>query len=336
MPPGFDTEVKIVVSGPGPHVRIVPAAQPISFVARTEDALIIALDHALLDGHEIPAELRLAHDPYLAGIAHALRCGFRAAVPPSTRYLESVAPAIAEHLRHTYVTRRTRRPRGLEVQRLARALSFIESHLGDSISVRDTASHVHLSAFHFGRMFRRSTGESPHEYLQRRRMEEALLLVARTMLPLHEVARRVGYPNQAHFTRAFRKTVGASPLRYRTAGRSGEDGSAAKGAAAARSERLDESARTHAQTGASLVQLRQARLKLLTHLQEMRVVGQELMATKDPSRRAELDALHAEAHGRWSNSFDAFCESFEEFTRAGPLMQEFQSTRPKRKKDAEA
>lgn len=104
---------------------------------------------------------------------------------------------------------------GLAAHKLQRAFAVIEANLGTTLHVRQLAESVGLSPFHFARMFKKSTGQSPHLYVTRRRMELAKRLLADDSLPLAEVAARSGYHTQAHFTDAFRRQVGTTPGRYR-------------------------------------------------------------------------------------------------------------------------
>jgi transcriptional regulator GlxA family with amidase domain len=104
---------------------------------------------------------------------------------------------------------------GLPQDKLKAVLGHIDESLGESLKVRDLAQRVGLSQFHFARMFRRSVGRPPHEYLTDLRMERAKQLLRETDLPLAQVATRVGYQTQAHFTGVFHREVGVTPRSYR-------------------------------------------------------------------------------------------------------------------------
>jgi AraC family transcriptional regulator len=118
------------------------------------------------------------------------------------------------------------RPRsGLAPHRLQRVLACVESRLAEPIQVKELADEIHMSPFHFARMFKLSTGHAPHAYITRQRMDRARSLLATTQLPLQEVAARVGYQTQAHFTGVFHRYVGTTPRVYRLQQR----GSAAAG-----------------------------------------------------------------------------------------------------------
>ena len=104
---------------------------------------------------------------------------------------------------------------GLAPHRLQRVLACIETRLAEPIQVRELADEIHMSPFHFARMFKLSTGLAPHAYITQQRMERAKELLATTMLPLLEVAARVGYQTQAHFTGVFHRYIGTTPRVYR-------------------------------------------------------------------------------------------------------------------------
>ena len=88
---------------------------------------------------------------------------------------------------------------------------YIDSHLGENISLVRMAEMAGLSVFHFARAFRESFGASPHSYLLRRRIERADHLVKETGLALSEIALSTGFSDQSHFARHFRRLTGTTP-----------------------------------------------------------------------------------------------------------------------------
>jgi AraC family transcriptional regulator len=106
---------------------------------------------------------------------------------------------------------------GLAPWQLRRVLAHIEANLGMPIRNKDLAAIAHLSTFHFSFTFRNSVGNSPHEYIIRRRMERAQGLMLSTDKALSEIASECGMADQAHFTRLFRRVVGDSPGAWRRA-----------------------------------------------------------------------------------------------------------------------
>jgi len=72
--------------------------------------------------------------------------------------------------------------------------------------------------YHFARLFRRTVGVPPHQYVLRRRVERAKELLLTGRLGLSEVALAAGFSDQSHLTRVFRRAVGLTPARFRRAG----------------------------------------------------------------------------------------------------------------------
>jgi AraC family transcriptional regulator len=85
-------------------------------------------------------------------------------------------------------------------------------------SLEELAAAAAFSPFHFHRIYRELTGETPAETLQRERLSRAAAMLVRDGLPVAQVARRCGYGSAAAFTRAFRAAYGIPPAAYRDAG----------------------------------------------------------------------------------------------------------------------
>jgi len=230
VPAGLLVEEKMQVIAANvdePRVTVLPPTKRLPAAGfSASDRVVLALEPQLLDRRTIGSDPQEACDPYLFAIASTIRCGFRVGRPPPPAYLETVGAAIAEHLRAHYPVGRRRRERhGLSETRLARALAVIERHLDTPLAVNEIAAVVHLSAFHFARMFRRSMACSPHEYITRRRLEKAKQLLAGSDLSMRAIAHTVGYRTQAHFTRVFHEGTGTTPRRYRVQRRAMDDAS---------------------------------------------------------------------------------------------------------------
>jgi AraC family transcriptional regulator len=75
--------------------------------------------------------------------------------------------------------------------------------------------NVDLSPYYFARMFRRATGESPHQCVLRQRLERAQWLLQTTTLPIVDIALQCGFANQSYLTTVFKRRFGLTPQRYR-------------------------------------------------------------------------------------------------------------------------
>lgn len=107
-------------------------------------------------------------------------------------------------------------PEAIPDPRIARAVAFIRQNFSrHGLSVHEIASSAGLSPFHFSRVFRAATGQSPHGYVLRLRLEEARRLLARGCRSIESIALACGYASHAHFTNSFGRHVGCTPAAYR-------------------------------------------------------------------------------------------------------------------------
>jgi AraC family transcriptional regulator len=72
-----------------------------------------------------------------------------------------------------------------------------------------------LSTAHFARMFRKSTGETPHRFVLRQRVERAKQVLRSAHMRIIDVAVACGFKTQEHFAQVFRQMYGVSPTEYR-------------------------------------------------------------------------------------------------------------------------
>src|SRR5260370_21130473 len=81
----------------------------------------------------------------------------------------------------------------------------------DELTLSEMAQSVELSRAHFARMFRKSTGESPHEFVLRQRIERAMTMLRADDARVVDVAVACGFKTHQPFTRLFRHLCGGSP-----------------------------------------------------------------------------------------------------------------------------
>lgn len=105
-------------------------------------------------------------------------------------------------------------PPPLQLWRLQRVVLYIEAHLADQVTLLEMAEAAGFSPMHFAGLFRIATGVRPHEYVLRRKIEEAQLVLLTSDMPIVEVALSFGFLSQAHFTTVFKRFVGSPPLRW--------------------------------------------------------------------------------------------------------------------------
>jgi AraC-like DNA-binding protein len=98
---------------------------------------------------------------------------------------------------------------------LLRARDLVDGCYAEPLDLEGLARAAHVSPRHFSRSFRRTFGETPHQYLLTRRIERARHLLRTTDMPVAEVCLAVGFSSVGSFTTTFRRHVGVSPTAYR-------------------------------------------------------------------------------------------------------------------------
>ena len=97
---------------------------------------------------------------------------------------------------------------------VAKALTYIDAHLAEPLTVTTLAQQVNLSPSAFSRRFRELTGRSPYQFVKERRLERARELLLERRQGVGDVSLAVGYSSLSHFTKEFRARFGATPREY--------------------------------------------------------------------------------------------------------------------------
>jgi transcriptional regulator GlxA family with amidase domain len=100
-------------------------------------------------------------------------------------------------------------------RRLLRARDAMDRAYAEPLDVRAVAAVANISEAHFSRSFRACFGETPHRYLQRRRVERAMFLLRETDRSITDVCFDIGFNSLGTFSRTFREIVGEAPSGYR-------------------------------------------------------------------------------------------------------------------------
>jgi AraC-like DNA-binding protein len=100
-------------------------------------------------------------------------------------------------------------------RRLLRARDAMDRAYAWPLDVRAVAAVANISPAHFSRCFRAVFGETPHRYLQRRRIERSMFLLRETNRAVTDICFEVGFGSLGTFSRTFREIVGETPSGYR-------------------------------------------------------------------------------------------------------------------------
>ncbi|MGF1569201.1 MAG: helix-turn-helix domain-containing protein [Nodosilinea sp.] len=222
-----DGKSKTVDRAPG-AVGIFPAHHWQSFEWDQEaEFLDLYLEPALIDqtaaelggsdGVELEPHLGDRFDPLIRQVAIALKQSLTVDSLSSRLYADSMASALAAHLVVHYSAHRPRvkvPEGGLPAQSFKRVIDYIDTHLDQNLSLADLARVAQLSPYHFARLFKQSTGMSPHRYHIHCRVEQAKQLLRAKQLSLAAIAHAVGFSSQGHFNYHFKRSTGLTPRAF--------------------------------------------------------------------------------------------------------------------------
>jgi AraC family transcriptional regulator len=180
------------------------------FVSRVAEGLELDSDRIEL------IEQRRSTDHTLYHIALALRAGVQTGDALDRMYGEGLSTALAAHLLREYgaaVLGPKRQYGRLPRKKLVRAVEYIQDQLNTDLTVSGIAQAVGLSPDHFTRLFKKSTGQSPHQYVVQARVRKAKELLTTGKFTISEAAFHVGFVDQSHLTRHFKRVFGLPPKR---------------------------------------------------------------------------------------------------------------------------
>ncbi|MCE7002282.1 AraC family transcriptional regulator [Kibdelosporangium philippinense] len=152
-------------------------------------------------------------DPVLAAVIDAL--GRSVEDGMDQLYADTAASYLATHLLTRHSTwPEPRRVKG-EDMRIRKAISFIKGNYHLPLTVNDIAAVATLTHFHFLRLFKDATGETPHRYLNNVRLDHARRYLERGDLSMADIAKLCGFTSASRFATVFRRELGMSPSVYR-------------------------------------------------------------------------------------------------------------------------
>jgi AraC-like DNA-binding protein len=158
------------------------------------------------------------NDPIMRSLVASLMPAFENPQQASRVFIEHVTMAVGVHAATTYGGMRplVRSLRGgLAPWQMKRTEETLAANLAGDVSLADLAHDCGVSVSHFSRAFRQSTGVSPHQWLLKRRVDQAKSLLREGMLSLSDIALSCGFADQSHFTRVFTRMTGISPGAWR-------------------------------------------------------------------------------------------------------------------------
>jgi len=210
---------------PAGGISVVPAgrelAMELSQPLETIHAYLAAeaVEEALDEPIKIADDLGTT-DPLAEQIMLALNGVMRRWEPCARTYVDHLTMLLALHLAQRphgrydqYGTRD--RLSGLSPAQLAAVRGLLQERLAEPVTLADLARAASMSVSQLSRRFKASTGETPHRYLARMRLEHACRLLRSTSLPIAEIAACSGFSHQEHLTRVMRARLNTTPAALR-------------------------------------------------------------------------------------------------------------------------
>ena len=181
------------------------------------DAALMASSDGAYGEVELHPSRKFA-DSRLSALVAAARAEMVAGFPSGRLFLDSVEQAMAVALVKDHAVRH--RPvqmyrGGLGSARLRRIKELVHAKMEDDLSLDEMAQSVGLSTAHFARMFRKSSGETPHQFVLRQKVERAKAMLRAPDARVLDVAVACGFKTQQHFAKVFRDVSRVSPTEYR-------------------------------------------------------------------------------------------------------------------------
>jgi AraC family transcriptional regulator len=134
-------------------------------------------------------------------------------------YAETLANSLVVHLLKSANKEKPLRVTAgkLSQEQLRRAVDYLEDHLRGGLDLHSWSKEAGLSPYHFARLFRRTTGLAPHQFILHRRVERAKSILGASDASFSAVAYDLGFASQSHFNRVFRQYTQMTPGEWRNA-----------------------------------------------------------------------------------------------------------------------
>ncbi|WP_328993215.1 AraC family transcriptional regulator [Kribbella sp. NBC_01245] len=152
-------------------------------------------------------------DPVLAQVVLALADAAAAGI--DDQYAEAAAHFLAVHLQTRHGGRPDPLAPGKEDARVRRAIEIMRDNLHEPLTLADIAGEVWLSVYHFLRVFKAATGQTPRRYLTSLRVQAARKHLESDNASISQIAALCGFSSPSHFAAAFTRELGQSPTNYR-------------------------------------------------------------------------------------------------------------------------
>lgn len=179
--------------------------------------------HAVIEDEKLSTLLRMVPDYFIPPQANEFESTFNVLieeiklqkygndVDAEIKFLEILSLLIKSA--HSYENKATFTVKNMEI--INKAIDYIDENYSRNIDLYDIANHVHLSKIYFHNFFLKATGQTPHDYLQTKRINNVKFLLTATDKSFSEIAHSSGFASQAYMTYVFKKKMNCTPMQYK-------------------------------------------------------------------------------------------------------------------------
>ena len=107
------------------------------------------------------------------------------------------------------------RLRGIYSLQIVKAIDYVKGHVAEKIGINQIAEYLRISVPYLSRLFKAETGENISEYIIKRKIETALIMLKYSEKSIAEISSYLNFSSQSYFTKVFRKYVGYTPKEYK-------------------------------------------------------------------------------------------------------------------------
>jgi len=201
---------------------VVTGADPVTWLRVPEATEALEIYPEVGSGPQRPdwraESATVVQDGTVLAIASVLRRVHATGAGLSDVAASTLAHRLADHLSRHYggEHRDDTGPRGvLERASVDRIAEYVDANLSGPLTLDKLAAVATLSPYHFARLFKRTTGLAPHQFVTSRRIDRATRLLVGSGTSVTDIAAAVGMPNTSHFRRVFRRHTGMLPGQLR-------------------------------------------------------------------------------------------------------------------------
>ncbi len=170
------------------------------------------------DRIELKPQFMSEQDLLIQGVFATLKSEIQIGGIGGNLLIDSLKMALGIHLLRNYCTtlpKLSSYANGLSAAKLKLVTDYINAHLDLDLKLTELSAIAQISPYHFLRLFKKSLGVTPHQYILQQRIDRAKYLLQSSSLDISEIALRVGFCDSSHLTRCFKSILGKTPSQWR-------------------------------------------------------------------------------------------------------------------------